>query len=69
MKIDWFEGSKIKVIIDNGQIVISANKEGLRSLATQLMTLADGVQGDHIYYDENNSLEEGSADLIIERTR
>ena len=68
MNIDWLEGSEIRVITYNGEIVISANKEGMLSLAKQLMTLADGVPGDHIHYDENNSLEDGSADLIIEKT-
>ena len=28
---------------------------------------AEGVPGDHIHYDEYNSLEEGSSALIIER--
>ena len=68
MNIDWLEGSEIRVITYNGEIVISANKEWMLSLAKQLMTLADGVPGDHIHYDENNSLEDGSADLIIEKT-
>ena len=30
-------------------------------------TYADGVPGDHIHYDVYNSLEEGSAELIIEK--
>ena len=29
--------------------------------------LADGVPGDHIHYDEHNSLKDGSAELVIER--
>ena len=37
------------------------------SLAKQLMALADGVPGDHIHYDDQNSLEEGSTEMIIER--
>ena len=37
------------------------------SLAKQLTALADGAPGDHIHYDEHNSLEEGSAEMIIER--
>ena len=47
--------------------MISANREGMLSLAKQLTALADGAPGDHIHYDEKNSLEEGSAELIIER--
>ena len=67
MKVEWFDGFEIKAIVENGEIVISANREGLHSLAKQLMALADGVPGDHIHYDEHNSLEEGSAEMIIER--
>ena len=37
------------------------------SLAKQLTALADGVPGDHIHYDDQSSLEEGSAEMIIER--
>ena len=46
-------------------MIISANKEGLLSLAKQLTTLAEAVPGNHIHYDEYNSLEEGSAEMII----
>ena len=67
MKVEWVDGFEIKVVAENGEIVIFANREGLLSLAKQLMTLADGVPGDHIHYDEQNSLEEGSVELIIER--
>ena len=66
MKIEWIDGSGIKTAIENKEIVISANREGLLSLAKQLTTLADGVPGDHIHYDAYNSLEEGSAEMIIE---
>ncbi|MCR5181867.1 MAG: hypothetical protein K6D56_02480 [Clostridia bacterium] len=68
MKIEWIDGSVIRVNKDNNEVVISANREGLLSLAGQLAALAEGAPGDHIHYDENNSLEEGSAELIIERT-
>ena len=67
MKIDWVEGSEIYVDNTDDEVVISANREGLLSLAEQLTALAEGVPGDHIHYDDDNSLEEGSAELIIER--
>ncbi len=67
MKINWVNGSEIRVSQDHDEVVISANREGLLSLAGQLTALAEGVPGDHIHYDENNSLEKGSAELIIER--
>ena len=67
MKSEWVEGFEIKVVTENDKTVISANREGMLSLAKQLMMLADGIPGDHIHYDECNSLEEGSAEMIIER--
>ena len=50
-------------------MVISANKEGLLSLAAQLTALAEALPGSHIHYDVFNSLEEGSAEMIIEKSR
>ncbi len=67
MKTEWIDGSTISVRIEMGAVTISANREGLLSLAGQLKALAEGVPGDHIHYDEYNSLEEGSAEMIIER--
>lgn len=67
MDIEWEDGFTIKVRVDEGTVVLSANKEGLLSLAKQLMTMADADVGCHIHYDEYNSLEDGSAEMIIER--
>ena len=67
MTIEWINGFEIKTVAQKGEIVISANREGLMSLAKHLMALADAVPGDHIHYDEHNSLEEGSAEMTIER--
>lgn len=67
MDIEWEDGFTIKVKVDDGAVVVRANKEGLLSLARQLMALADTDAGCHIHYDEHNSLEEGSAEMIIER--
>ena len=69
MGIEWIDGFEIKAVAENGEIVISANREGMLSLANHLTALADGVPGDHIHYDEYNSLEEGSTELIIERVQ
>ena len=68
MEIGWVSGSEIRVSILNGTAVISANREGLLSLAGQLSTLAEAPAGSHIHYDEYNSLEEGSVGMIIERS-
>ena len=67
MNIEWIDGFEIKVINTNDEVVISANKEGLESLANDLLELAKGNVGDHIHYDEYNSLTEGSTQLIIEK--
>lgn len=67
MTINWINGFKINVSIDESAVVIFANKEGLLSLASQFTTLANEVNGAHIHYDEHNSLEEGSSEMIIER--
>ena len=67
MEVKWVDGFEIHVTVNSGAAVISANREGLLSLAEQLAALADGQPGDHIHYDEHASLEKGSAELIIER--
>ena len=68
MKIPWNDGFKIEVKTTDNEVVISANKEGLLSLSRQLAALADESPGTHIHYDAFNSLEEGSAQLIIAKT-
>ena len=67
MRIEWVDGFEIQVKVENGTVVISANREGMLSLAEQLAALANGVPGEHIHYDEYNSLETGSSEMIIER--
>ena len=66
MNIEWVDGFEIRVKIDN-EVVIGANKEGRLSLAKQLTALSEEPPGSHIHYDDYNSLEEGSVELIIER--
>ena len=65
MEIKWIDGFSIRVNIINGAAVISANQEGLLSLAKQLTALAEEPPGSHIHYDEHNTLEEGSTEMII----
>lgn len=68
MDIKWQDGFTIKVSVDDeNKVVISANKKGLLSLATQLNALAEEGIGSHNHYDEYNSLEEGSSELMIEK--
>ncbi|MBR0474413.1 MAG: hypothetical protein IJJ19_05385 [Erysipelotrichaceae bacterium] len=67
MIIEWVDGFEIRAAVKDNIIVISANREGLLSLAKHLTALADGEPGDHIHYDEHNSLEDGSVEMIVER--
>lgn len=66
MDLKWIEGFIISVKND-GNVTISANKEGLLTLADQLISLANEESGTHIHYDEYNSLEDGSSAMIIEK--
>ena len=66
MQTEWVEGSEIRVSYDGRAVVISANREGLLSLAKQFEALAAEPR-DHVHYDEHNSLEDGSAELIVEK--
>jgi len=68
MEFDWADGFELSVRIDGDTAVISGNAAGLRSLAGICLTLAEQVPGTHIHLDEHNSLEDGSAELIIEKT-
>ncbi len=69
MEIEWEDGFEIRVAIESGMVHISANKEGLLSLAKQITALASTAPGSHIHYDEYNSLEDGSSEMIIERVK
>ena len=46
MEIEWVDGFTIKVSVDQTKtVLISANKEGLLSLAMQLRAMANEVSG------------------------
>ena len=63
----WVDGFKIAVRIESGAAVVSANREGLLSLAHHLSALAEETAGSHIHLAEYNALEESSTELVIER--
>ncbi|MDQ0640979.1 hypothetical protein QF042_004544 [Pedobacter sp. W3I1] len=69
LRSEWEYGFEIETKINDGEFLISANKAGLISLAKQLLTLAqDSVPSNyHLHFDEYNSLEEGSVELIIQK--
>ena len=68
MEYKWEDGYEIRVQLEDQAAVISANREGLISLADHLLALAKEKPGSHIHLDQHNSLEEESAELIIELT-
>jgi hypothetical protein len=61
LKSNWEDGFEIGVKESNGQILISANKAGLVSLAIQLLTLAQDTipVGCHFHFGDYNCLEKG----------
>lgn len=65
----WENGFEIETKYESGIITIVANKEGLISLANHLLNLAQAeVPVDyHLHFDEYNSLEENSLELIIQK--
>lgn len=69
IKYHWELGFDIKIKYEDNAVILIANKEGLVSLANHLMNLAQEKipVGYHMHFDENNSLEEGSIHLIIEK--
>ena len=67
MDIEWIDGFSINVNVRDNQVTLSANRQGLLSLAKHLMTLSQEPAGSHIHYDQSNSLEDGSAALVIEK--
>ena len=67
MHIEWERNFSIKVGVRDGEVTLSANRDGLLSLARIFTALAEETPGSHIHLDEYNSLEEGSAQLIVEK--
>ena len=67
MDIEWIDGFSINVNARGNVVTLSANRQGLLSLAKHLMTLSQEPAGSHIHYDPHNSLEEGSDELVIEK--
>ncbi len=69
LQLCWNRGFVIKVFVKNEDVVIAANREGLVSLANHMLNLAqtEVPHGAHLHFDEYNSLEDGSVNLIIEK--
>lgn len=68
MDIKWENDSEISVRVEeNGSVVLSGNKAGLLTLSQMMADLAECEIGEHVHLDEENSLEEGSGELVIEK--
>lgn len=67
MDLHWEDDFKIRVSIYKDAATVSANRDGLLSLAAHLVALAEEAPGSHFHLDKYNSLEDGSAELIIEK--
>jgi hypothetical protein len=69
IQMSWENEFTIEVQADTKTVRVKANKAGLISLAKQLLTLAQSSipAGYHMHYDESNSLEDGSCELILEK--
>lgn len=65
----WELGFEIEVKSEGSVVSIIANKEGLISLANHFLNLAqDEVPiGHHLHFDEHNSLDAGSVELIVQK--
>ena len=65
----WEAGFELELHQKNNSMELIANKAGLISLANHLLNLAqdDVPLGYHLHFDENNSLKEGSVELIIQK--
>lgn len=68
-RTEWEYGFEIKSEIQDNEIIISANKAGLLSLAKHLLSLAEDEipAGYHLHYDEYNSLETDSVEIILQK--
>ena len=70
ISLEWDYGFAIDAQQFPSGVAIKANKAGLISLARHLLTLSqDSVpKGHHIHFDDSNSLEDNSCELLIEKS-
>lgn len=66
----WDDNFFIEARISKNSVTIKANKAGLLSLARHLQALAkDEIPNRyHFHLDESNALEDGSSEIIIEKS-
>ena len=68
MEIKWDEGAEISARVENGAMVVSGNKAGLLTLSHLIADLAECEAGEHVHLDEGNGLEDGSGELVVDKT-
>ncbi|MBN9378007.1 MAG: hypothetical protein BGO14_00795 [Chlamydiales bacterium 38-26] len=71
IEYNWEKNFVIETKYENGAVTIFANKEGLISLANHLLNLAQETipPNYHLHFDDLNSLEDGSIELIIQKIK
>ncbi len=67
LRFVWEQGYTIQTNLETNTIVLSANAEGLISLARHMLMLAQTEipPGSHVHLDDSNSLEDGSCEFVI----
>ena len=71
LQLDWIADYVLSVVVEQGEVRVSGNSEGLRSLAGHLLVLAqeevpDGV---HAHLEPGLELEDGSVALVVEKSK
>ena len=71
LQLNWVAGYCLRVDAAGDEVTISANTQGLRSLAQHLLTLADdGVPpGVHAHLEPGLELDDDSVALIVDKRR
>ena len=71
VELVWDNNFKIKTSTPYDTIIIEANREGLLSLARHLLLLAqeEVPSGSHFHFDEFDSLEDDSVELIVSKNK
>ena len=69
LNLEWDPGFVINIKQENDAVILQANNAGLKSLAKHLISLSNEEipANVHIHFDDSNSLEVGSRELIIEK--
>ena len=69
LRLNWIPGYYLRVDAAGGEVTITANVQGLRSLAQHLLTLADdGVPpGVHAHLEPGLELDDDAVALIVDK--